>query len=121
MIVEQIKRKVKPGTVIPLPKSPFDRKVKCWGKRRGKNALIYLIPNHKNPSKPSEKGINESEWEQAYQQIISNGDFSRQWFNGNMQACAKEGSCNFTAIGGIFELLDIAVYYGRGKYRLKEQ
>ena len=120
MIVEQIKRIVKPVTVIPLPNSPAGHRIKGWGKRRGKNALIYLIPNHKNPSKPSEKGITESEWEQAYQQIISNGDFSRKWFNRNMQACAKEGSCNFIAIGGIFELLDIAVY-GRGKYRIKEQ
>ena len=120
MIVEQIKRMMKPRTVIPLLNSKAGHKLKGWGKRRGKNALIYLITNHKNPSKPSEKGITESEWEQAYQQITSNGYFSRKWFNRNMQACAKEGSCNFIAIGGIFELLDIAVY-SRGNYLKKEQ
>lgn len=115
MIIEQIRRIAQPGTVIPKPDAKADFIVKGWGRRRRENALIYFIPNHINPRSPYEKGITESEWEQAYQQIIKNGEFNRTWFNRNMQACAKEGGCNFTTIGGIFELLGIA-YYERPAY-----
>ena len=110
MIIEQIRRIAQPGTVIPKPDAKADFIVKGWGRRRGENSLIYFIPNHINPRSPYEKGITESEWEQAYQQIIKNGEFSRTWFNQNMKACDKEGGCNFTTIGGIFELLGIAYY-----------
>jgi len=115
MIVEQIRRIAQPGTVIPKPDAKANFIVKGWGRRRRENALIYFIPNHVNPRSPYEKGITESEWEQAYQQIIKNGEFNRAWFNRNMQACAKEGGCNFTTIGGIFKLLGIA-YYERPAY-----
>jgi hypothetical protein len=50
------------------------------------------------------------------EQLTNAGDFSRSWFEQSMPACAKEGGCNFTTIGGIFELLGYAVY-DRGTYR----
>ncbi|MFQ5862326.1 MAG: hypothetical protein ACE5IC_04295 [Candidatus Brocadiales bacterium] len=115
MIVEQIKNQVYPGTVIPKPEAKANFVVKGWGKRRGENALIYKIPNHKNPNRPYQKGITESEFRQAHRQIINNGNFTREWFDQNLQPCAEEGGCNFTTIGGIFELLGIA-YYERGVY-----
>lgn len=115
MIIEQIRRIALPGTVIPKPDAKADFKVKGWGRRRGECALIYFVPNHENPRSPYENGITESEWEQAYQQIIKNGEFSRRWFEQNMEACNDEGGCNFTTIGGIFELLGIA-YYERPAY-----
>lgn len=117
MINEQIRRTVPPGTVIPKPDAKKDFKVKGWGRRRRENALIYFVPTHENPGSPSEKGITESEWEQAYQQITKNEEFTRTWFKQNMEACNKEGGCNFTTIGGIFELLGIA-YYERSVYKL---
>jgi hypothetical protein len=119
MIVEQIKRMIPPGTTIPKPNTRADCIVKGWGRRRGENALIYLIPNHKNSKKPYEKGITESEWKRAYQQIINKGDFSRKWFNRHMKRCSEEGGCNFTTIGGIFQLLGIAVYEKKGAYYLQ--
>ena len=115
MIVQQIRNKVYNGTVIPKPDAKADFIVKGWGKRRRDDALIYKIPNHNNPEKPYQKGITEAELEQAYRQIKDNGDFSRDWFNKNMEPCAKEGGCNFTTIGGIFVLLGIADYK-RGIY-----
>lgn len=114
MIIENIKTYIRPNMVIRKPKSNFI--VKGYGKRRGENALIYQIPNHKNLSKHNEKGINESEWIAAYNQLMK-GDFTRDWFKDNLSACAKEGSCNFTTIGGIFEELGLAKYAGRGKYK----
>ena len=56
MIIDRIRTNIKPGTVIPKPEATADFTVKGWGRRRSKDALIYRIPNHSNPSKPSEKG-----------------------------------------------------------------
>jgi len=117
MIVDKIKANIPPMTIIPKPKAKSDFIVKGWGKRREENALIYKIPNNKNPKRPYEKGITESEWTLAYNQLKKTGDFTRDWFNENLPACAKEGSCNFTKIGGIFEKLELAKYTSDGIYK----
>ena len=110
-------KSVRIGAIIPKPDAKADFVVKRLGSRRGETALIYTIPNHSNPKKPYEKGISGSEWEAAYEQIYSAGEFSRKWFNQSMPACAKEGGCNFTTIGGLFTLLGFTEYE-RGNYRL---
>ena len=115
VIVERVRREVRRGAVVPKPASTRDYVVKGWGRRRGEDALIYRIPNRRNPGHSYEKGITESEFEEAYRHLRKDGAISRKWFDRNMQACAKEGSCNFTTIGGIFELLGIAIYE-RGSY-----
>jgi len=91
--------------------------VKGWGKRNGQSALIYLIPNNSDPGKPYEKGITTEEWEQAYQRLLTAGEFTREWFVAHMPRCSREGTCNFTTIGGIFSLFDLAAYDSRGIYR----
>ena len=116
MIVDQIKKSIAAGTVIPKPEAKSDFTVKAWGKRRGEPALIYYIPNHGNPNKPHEKGITENELEKAFAQLQQSGEFTRVWFNAHLAACAKEGACNYTTIGGIFELLSNAKYSSRGVY-----
>ena len=58
MIVELIKAKVQPGAVIPKPDAELDFIVKGWGKRRGEEALIYFVPNHRNHGRRNQKGIN---------------------------------------------------------------
>jgi hypothetical protein len=108
-ILEDIKRLV-PGTVIPKPEGG-DFRIKRWGgKRRGELALIYTIPNKNTPTKPFEKGVTSKEWTQAFDRLMKEGEFSRGWFNMYMTACAKEGGCNFTSIGGVFEFLGYAAY-----------
>jgi hypothetical protein len=116
-IVQQIKTKILPDMIIPKPHATADFTVKGWGKRRGEDALIYYIPNHKNPNKPYQKGITVGEWRQAYDQISHSGGFTRHWFDQNMSACSKEGGCNFTTIGGIFEILGLVKYRGDGLYK----
>ncbi len=118
-IVTDLENALRPGTVIPKPNAQADFIVKGWGARRGQRALIYNIPNHKVPTKPYEKGITGSEWEQAFERLTTNGDFSRQWFNRFMPAWAKEGGCNFTTIGGVFVLLGHATY-DHGVYQKQE-
>ena len=116
MIVGRIRRSVTAGTVIPKPEAEADFVVKAWGRRRGETAPVYSIPNHRNPSKPYEKGITESEFEKALRELQNSGEFTRSWFNKHLAACAKEGACNYTTIGGIFELLGEAQYSSRGVY-----
>jgi hypothetical protein len=118
-IVEELKKRITPSTVIPKPNAKADFIVKGWGKRRGEEALIYWIPNHSNPSKPYEKGITVSESRQAYNHIRSGNDFTREWFNEQMAACTKEGGCNFTTIGGLFEVLGIVRYSGKGVHKAR--
>lgn len=103
-------------TIIPKPKAVANFKIKGWGVRRGEPSMIYWIPNHKDLSNPSEKGITISEFERAYIEIMTSRKFTRAWFNANLIACAKEGSCNFTTIGGVFVLLGFMRYASRGIY-----
>jgi len=118
MIIKRIKDKILPNTEIKKPKAKGKHLVKGWGKRRGQEALIYTIPNNREPSNPYEKGITIDEFEKAFQKLKSSGELTREWFNKNLMDCAKEGSCNFTTIGGIFEILDEAEYIKRGVYFL---
>jgi hypothetical protein len=108
-----------PGTLIPKPEAREEFTLKGWGKRNGEAALIYFIPIQNR--RPSQKGITEGEWERAYHQLLTTGQFTREWFNSHMPRCSKEGGCNFTTIGGILSLLGLAAYDGRGVYRYIEQ
>lgn len=116
MITDRIKQEIRPGTVIPKPETTRPYEVKGWGCRRGRPALIYKIPPRAAGRKPAEKGVTDQEFESAYEVLNSSGEFTRVWFNENLPRCAKEGSCNFTTIGGIFALLDVARYLERGVY-----
>jgi hypothetical protein len=117
MLIEKIQG-LKEGTAIPKPKATAEFKIKGWGKRRGELALTYCIPNHKGPERPLVKGITVTEFKRAYNQLLESGQFTRRWFNTNLEFCAKEGSCNFTTIGGIFQLIGLANYARPGTYVL---
>ena len=66
-----------------------------------------------------EKVVNESEWAKAYERLTECGEFTKVWFKENMQKCYKEGSCNFNAIGGVFEYLGYAKYCADRPVRYK--
>lgn len=116
MIWNNILNMAPPGTVIPKPAAKGDFVVDRIGKRRGETALIYTVPNHKNPKKPYKKGITISEFERAHQKLVIDGEFTRRWFRKNMPRCNSEGGCNFTTIGGLFVLIGEAEYIGIGVY-----
>lgn len=107
------------GKVIPKPKAKADFTIKGIGKRRGQKALIYRIPSHSQKSPFYEKGITISEFQDAYDCLLTSGKFTRAWFNENMPKCAQEGACNFTTIGGVFELLGFAEYTEKATYSKK--
>ena len=82
--------------------------IKGPGKRHGGEAIVYLVPNRKDPDKPSHKGFAASELRRAYQRLLSSGEFSRAWFESEMKECAKGAPCNFLAIGAAFVGLKVA-------------
>jgi len=117
MIFDTIVRKSPPGTSIPKPKTNNPHYVKGIGRRRGEEALVYYIPNHSNPDKPHQKGITRSEFQKAFDELVRSGAFTKSWFNRHLQECSYEGSCNFTTIGGLFQLIGIAKYSSPGVYK----
>lgn len=66
-------------------------------------------------TRPSEKGITESEFEKAYGQLVTTGHFDRKWFNKNFGIAALQSPCNFRAMGGVFVMLGMA-NYRRGEF-----
>jgi len=116
-VIEEIVAKFVKGTKIPKPSTKLDYLVKGWGIRRGEKALVYFIPNHKNPKKPYEKGITISEFKIALERIQNEEDLTRKWFKENLIRCNKEGDCNFTTLGGIFQKLGYVEYIGNGVYK----
>ena len=86
------------------------------GKRRCERALIYTIPNRKDPVRPYEKGITRP-LSSAYARLRTSGELTHGWFRDHLPAWAAEGSCNFTSLGGLFVRLGIAAYDPRGVYR----
>lgn len=112
----RIRKVAPPDTEIPkpAPRRPF--LVVGDGFRRGQPALIYSIPNHTDTRRPYEKGITWRELERAYAQLVGKGELTNAWFQRHLAGCYKEGSCNFTTVGGLFELLREATYQRRGVY-----
>jgi len=82
--------------------------IKGPGKRQHEDAIIYLVPNRENPTKPSQKGVSASELRSAYDRLLSSGEFTRRWFNSAMNECAKCAPCNFLAMGAMFVGLKLA-------------
>jgi len=117
MLEGRIKAVAPPGTIIPEPRAQGQFRVKGDGIRRNQHALIYTIPNHKNPTAPHEKGITYAELEKAYAQLRQTGMLEMKWFQKHLTACNAEGSYNFTTAGGLFELLGEAKYERLGAYR----
>lgn len=112
---EELTQKIKAlsvGMVIPKPESEKNYTIKGLGESRGEEALVYKIPknNPEKHSKESEKRITFTAFYKAYTVLQETSQFTREWFNESLPECAKDGGCNFTTIGGIFEMLGIASY-----------
>jgi hypothetical protein len=84
-----------------------DYRVKGLGKSRGEEALVYLVPN-RNGGTPSETRVCCSEWETAYQHLLSGGQMTNKWFAQNIPKATKDGMCSFRFIGEVFVLLEVA-------------
>ena len=108
--VDRIKKKIVPGKVIPRPNSA-GLVVSNWS-NTGECGVVYCAPSYS-------KKVTESELEKAYDQLMATGKLTRAWFMASIPG-SKNKPCNFTAIGGIFELMDLAYYDRPGMYRKKQ-
>lgn len=120
-LFNEIKNKIEDLKGRNIPK-PYTEKqiIKGLGKRRGKEALIYKIPSRTIKDDFNEKGINCDEFNYSFSLLKQNKYFDRKTFNTELPDCSKEGGCNFTTIGGLFELLNVAEYK-ENKYILKDK
>jgi len=116
-ILERIKKATPPGTKIPKPESDESYIVVGWGTSRGEEALVYELPVKPTSMKASQKRIHASAFRFADEVLKTTDEITRSWFAANFPELERDGSCNFTTLGGIFELLGLAVYEGRGVYR----
>jgi len=116
MLERRIRAAAPPSTVIPKPAARRPFRVAGDGIRRGQPALIYTIPNHTDRRRPYQKGVTWQELERAYAQLVRTGELTTDWFRRHLAGCYEEGSCNFTTVGGLFELLGEATYQRRGVY-----
>ena len=117
MLLDRIISTFTPGTEIPKPAAHAPFKIKGEGIIRGERAIMYSIPNRKNPARPSQKGVTASQLEKAYHQLLRSGVLTRDWWNNHVRYSAGEGGCNFTTVGGLLQLLGEAEYVKRGVYR----
>jgi len=114
-LLDRLRIAVQPAVQIPRPQSaPYT--VLGWRQSRGEDAVAYEIPKRANTRSNSTKRITCSALEASFSELQSSGSFTRSWFDQNLPDLARDGACNFTAIGGIFVVLGEAVYGSRGHY-----
>ena len=117
MTLSQIKQTVFPGVIIPKPLSKQVYVVVGWGRSRGEEALVYRLPPKPNTKKASTKRIPASVFEEANKELRGTGQITRVWFQRSFPVVDADGDCNFTTLGGVFELLGRAVYARPGVYK----
>lgn len=117
MILQRIKAVAKPGTRIPKPRSTEIYTVVGWGQSRGEEALVYRLPTKAGTKKSSRKRITASAFVAGFEVLRKSGELTREWFARNFPTLEGDGSCNFTTLGGILELLGEAQYAGPGVYK----
>jgi len=117
MLLSRIKAVAKPGITIPKPYSKGKYIVERWGISREEEALVYSIPKRPATKSQSMKRIRGSDFQAAYKVLNETGLFKSTWFDKYLPQCAKDGRCNFTTIGGIFELIGDAKYIQKGVYK----
>lgn len=117
MVIDRILAELPAGTRIPKPAATAEFTLKGEGTAYGERAVVYTIPSHKHPSRPSVKGITAAQLEKAFRELQRAGELTRTWWNAHGRLSAAEGGCNFTTVGGLLVLLGEAEYVKRGVYR----
>jgi hypothetical protein len=116
MLISRIKAVATPGTRIPKPESDQIYEVRGWTTSRGEEALVYQIPKKPGTKRASQKRIPVSAFQKSFVVLTESGTLTRRWFQTVFPVLDDDGTCNFTTIGGIFELLGEARYLERGVY-----
>lgn len=116
-ICSQIRDALKKGVRIPKPRSKEAYRFVGWRSSRGEEAFVYEIPERPGSKRPSTKRIPCSAFKEACRTLLENGEITRAWFAEAFPQVNADGSCNFTTLGGIFQILGLAKCVRPGVYQ----
>ena len=117
MIWNLIKETIKPGTIIQKPKSKKKYHFLGCGVSRGEESFVYELPTNPNTKRSSKKRIPCSAFNEAYKILLKNGEITKTWFASAFPKVNADGGCNFTTLGGVFQIIKLAEWINAGTYR----
>ena len=98
----------------PVPK-PKGKTVLTMSDKIGQDRFQYTLGQDRK------KSISFATLFRCYERLMTDGEFTRQWFETEFEAEHSSSPCNFTTIGGIFVKMGIAEYFGNGIYKLTKK
>jgi hypothetical protein len=104
-------KSLKIGTAIPKVEEGKSAKLIEFTKSNGDESFKYSIGENGNG-----KCVLKSEIEESFTILQTSGKFTREWHKEHFPQLESGRPCNFTTIGGIFELLGYAKYASRSEY-----
>ena len=115
-IQQHVERLVRAKAIVPKPQSTETYRLVRIGKSRGARALIYELPKRPESKRVSTKRIPLSVFEECANQLSGTGSLTRTWFIDHYPKLESDGTCNFTTVGGVLQLLGLALYSRPGEY-----
>ena len=115
-IQHRVEQLVREQAVVPKPLSSGTCRLLRIGESRGARALVYELPKRPESKRASTKRIPLSVFEECADRLSDTGSFTRTWFAEHYPKLESDGTCNFTTVGGILQLLGLALYSGSGEY-----
>ena len=115
-LLRDVERLVQDQKVVPKPQSPETYRLVSIGESRGARALVYELPKRPGSKSVSTKRIPLSAIEECASRLLETGSLTRTWFVEHYPKLEKDGTCNFTTVGGVLQLLGLARYSGPGEY-----
>ena len=100
-------RSLPPGTRIPKPGSDRRYEIKGWVSVNGEERIAYTVANKAIPISWLRKSLGE---------LSRTGRLESAWFRRAFYKGKDLGGCNFTTVGGLFQLIGIAKYSRPGVY-----
>lgn len=115
-IQREVERLVQQHAVVPKPQSSETYRLLRVGESRGERAVVYELPKRPKSKRASTKRIPLSAFEKCARQLSATRSLTRKWFADQYPELEVDGTCNFTTLGGVLELLGLARYSGPGEY-----
>jgi hypothetical protein len=116
-ICDQVRNILKEGIIIPKPRSKEAYRSLGWKSSRGEEAFIYALPKRPKSKRASTKRIPSSVFKEACRILIEDGAITKAWFTEAFPKLNADGSCNFTTLGGVFQILGFAKWAKPGSYK----
>ncbi len=115
-IQQHVERLVREKAIVPKPQSTETYRLVRIGKSRGARALVYELPKRPESKRVSTKRIPLPVIEECAHRLFCTGSIKRTWFAEHYPQLESDGTCNFTTVGGVLQLLGLARYSGLGEY-----